>query len=116
MTRTGSELRASSVMAGWANHVEKWKIALPNGRYHVTVCAGDKGAGQGPHHVSIEGFQLIDAVMTQKDFVEQSVLLSVTDGELTMSVGGCGAVRISKDNSSDTQVNYIVIRKVPDKK
>ncbi len=71
----------------------------------------------GPHHVQIEGAQVIDTVKTQVgEFVERKdVPVEVKDGTLRMAVGG----HRRKDSphipwySNETAVNFIRIRKAP---
>jgi len=116
-------LRGSCVAGGWSNHAETWMMPVPNGRYLVTVCVGYTGQGegsvgweQGPHHVWVEGKQVMNAVLTKmnRPFVEQKdVPVEVRDGELTLRIGGYGGTRTSLDGSCDTILNFLVIRKAP---
>ena len=111
--------RATEVAAGWGEWSETWKIELPNGWYLVSVCVGDPTFEQGPHHVAVEGKQLIDQKMTRppsKPFLVVEDLVEVKDGELAMKVGGYPGTAKSVDNSKDTILNYLVIKRVPAKK
>lgn len=105
-------LKASRMAVGWINHSETWVMPVPDGRYLLTVCVGDQGE-QGPHHVAIEGRQLIDRVLTKAGEYHEprDMPVEVKDGELTMVVAGYRAGRLSVDGSSDTILNYIVIKK-----
>ncbi|HEX7898514.1 MAG TPA: FecR family protein [Planctomycetota bacterium] len=110
--------RTSSVVAGWGAHAETWKIELPNGRYGVTVCVGDYTFEQGPHHVAVEGRQIVNRVMTKLPKAAHVVFtedVEVSDGELNMTVGGYTALQKSVDTSRDTLINYLVIKRVPAK-
>lgn len=112
-------LKATDVIAGWGAHAETWRILLPNGMYLVTVCVGDATFEQGPHHVAVEGIQLIDRVKTRQPrfFHEvKDVPVDVKDGELTMVVGGYPGDRKSIDDSKDTILNYVIIKRAPARK
>jgi ferric-dicitrate binding protein FerR (iron transport regulator) len=108
-------MKASYVGGGSANDTATWRLRVPNGAYVVTACVGGVGAGvpdQGHHHVAVEGKQLIDAVLTTNGrFEERSMPVTVTDGELTMVVGGHKRKAVTSDNSDDTVLNYVVIRR-----
>jgi FecR-like protein len=106
-------LKSTAVAAGWAGHAETWRMPVANGRYLITVCCGDATWEQGPHHVWVEGLQLIDCEKNKKGFfVEKSNIIEVRDGELTMRVGGYERSMVSEDGSSDTLLNYLIIRRV----
>ena len=107
-------LKTTDVVAGWAGQSETWKMPVPNGRYLVSVCCGDVSFEQGPHHVAVEGYQLIDQKMNRAgQFVEvNDVLVEVRDGELTMIVGGNPGLRKSSDGSTDTIINYLIIKRI----
>lgn len=106
-------LKATDVVAGWGPHFETWTMPVPNGRYLVTVCCGDAGFEQGPHHVAIEGFQIIDAKLNKAgDFLVEKAIVDVRDGELTMKVGGYAGSRVSGDGSVDTILNYLIIQRL----
>lgn len=102
-------LKTSGLSVGWSDIKETWRMPIPNGRYLITVTCGDSTWPQGPHHVSVKGRQVLDGVITQKGFVEKKdVPVEVTDGELTMVVGGGGK---DFDGTSDTVLVSLVIRK-----
>jgi len=106
-------LKASGIALGWINHTETWSMPLPNGRYLVTACVGSADYEHGPHHVAIEGRQLINKVLTKAGqfFEVKDVPVDVKDGELTMVVGGYGTGAVSSDGSSDTILNYLILKK-----
>jgi hypothetical protein len=106
--------RSASIAAGWGPHAETWKIELPNGRYLVTVSVGDATFEQGPHHVAVEGRQIVNRVMTKvpgKPHAQFTDEVEVSDGELNMKVGGYIAPQKSADTSKDTLINYLVIKR-----
>jgi hypothetical protein len=104
-------LRAGCVVAGSGFHAETWQINLPNGRYLVTVCAGDPEGLQGPHHVAVEGQPVIAAAVPKAgDFaVREDVPVTVRDGRLTVVVGGHRVE--TRDRPGETALNYLVIKK-----
>jgi ferric-dicitrate binding protein FerR (iron transport regulator) len=107
-------LRASGLALGWINHTETWSMPVPNGRYLVTVCVGSADYEHGPHHVAVEGRQVINKVLTKAGqfFEAKDAPIEVKDGELTLVVGGFGTGAVSSDGSSDTILNYLVLKKV----
>jgi hypothetical protein len=110
-------LKSTDVVAGWAGHTETWSMPVPNGQYQISICCGDATWEQGPHHVSIEGFQIINEVKNRKgEFVERTGLFDVKDGELTMIVGGNKTARKSSDGSTDTLINYLILKRVDPRK
>jgi hypothetical protein len=107
--------RSASIAAGWGPHFETWKIELPNGRYLVSVCVGDATFEQGPHHVEVEGVQIVNRVMTKLPKTPHQELTKevlVTDGELNMKVGGYTAPQKSVDTSKDTLINFLAVKRV----
>jgi hypothetical protein len=107
-------LKATDVTTGWAGVTETWYMPIPNGKYLISVCCGDLTYEQGPHHVWVEGVQIIDQ---KKNRVGESVevkdvLVEVKDGKLTMKVGGNPGSRVSADGSTDTCINYLLIKRV----
>ncbi len=102
-------LRDAWLGAGWKDITQTWRMPVPNGKYLVSVCVGDRGWAQGPHHVWIEGLQAVDAVVTRAgDFVERNVRVEVKDLELTVRVGGSGK---DFDGTSDTMICFMIVRK-----
>lgn len=112
------DLKSGTIAAGWGEHAETWKIELPNGRYQVSVCVGDFTFEQGPHHVWVEGKQIVNRAMTKLPRQAHAVFtdeVEVVDGELNMKVGGYTTPQKSVDTSKDTLINYLVIKRVPAK-
>ncbi len=106
-------LTASQLAVGWSNHRETWSMKVPEGRYLATICVGDHGDYiQGPHHVWMEGLQVINAFVTRprKLLERKDVPVVVRDGDITMIVGGGGT---TEDESSDTILCYLVVRRAP---
>ena len=107
-------LKTTDVSAGWAGHTETWYMPIPNGRYLVSVCVGDVTFEQGPHHVAVEGLQIINE---RKNRVGESievkdVTIEVKDGQLTMVAGGNTSSRVASDGSTETCINFLLIKRV----
>lgn len=101
-------MRNTHVSAGWKDNRETWRLVLPNGRYRVTICCGDANTAQGPQHILLEGTRVIDNKETQSgEFIEKTVTVNVSDGDLAMVVGGGG--RELNDGTSDTTLNFIIV-------
>jgi len=101
-------MHATFVYGGSATETVEWRLALPSGRYQVAVSVGTYMFDQGPHHVKIQELQVIDRLMTKKGvFVPRQADVNVTNGELTMVLGGHGTPK----TSDDTVVNYILIKR-----
>lgn len=110
-------LRASGVEAGWFNHTETWTLALPRGRYLVTLSVGDLDTAQGPHHVRVENLQFINALLTGPgEPVEVTAPVELKDGELTVVVGGHGTGKADREKSSGTVLNFIKVRPAREKR
>ena len=107
-------LRDTLIATGWRRHSETWMIDLPNGKYLFTVCCGDARAEQGPHEVVVQGKEIVKEVMTKTNefFEPKDVPVEVTDGRLTMTVGGHDSEKTDGANSSDTTLNYLIIKRV----
>lgn len=82
-----------------------WEIALPVGRYEVTVSVGDEPGNGGIydslHQINIEGTTLINAFQATgaNEYAQASGTFDVTDGRMTVdAVGG-----------TNTKINYITI-------
>lgn len=107
-------LHASHVQAGWLSYTQSWKMRLAPGRYIVTVCAGDSDGPQGPLHVNVQGRQVIDGVFTAGgEFAEiHDIPVEVTeDGFLKLVVGGYRGKEKMPDGSSDTTLNFILVKR-----
>jgi hypothetical protein len=111
----GSALERRQIACGSARHAERWEIAVPNGRYLLTLSCGDQFAQQqGPHRVVAEGLPVIRDVMTkagQHALVER-VPIEVKDGRFTLDAGAVGTPRVDKDASADTILNYLILRRI----
>lgn len=106
-------MKLTDVSGGWAGLTETWILPIPNGKYLVSVCCGDASFEQGPHHVWIEGVQVIDQELNRPGkFIEKDALIEVKDGELTMKIGGNPGPKVSGDKSTDTLINYLTIKRV----
>ncbi|MHC4875231.1 MAG: FAD-dependent oxidoreductase [Planctomycetota bacterium] len=78
-----------------------WELALPDGRYQVTVCVGDSGHEQTGQNVTIEGVAALRVIDTVAgEWHETSVVVEVTDGRLTVEIG-------LPDSSSNTCLNWL---------
>jgi len=105
--------RDTMLAAGWRGHTETWMIDVPNGKYHVTVCVGDPSCDQGPHKVVVQGKTVIKNVMTQiNEFYLGEETVDVQDGRLTMMVGAPDGTATDGAQSSDTILNYLVIKRI----
>ncbi|MGB0911491.1 MAG: InlB B-repeat-containing protein [Nitrospirales bacterium] len=83
-----------------------WAHDLPNGDYLITIASGDPEAKRGPHHISIEGQDVIQNVSTQKN-----EFLTITDFPVTVS-----DEQLSIDLETDgnhVMLNYVVITPMP---
>src|SRR5262249_51413446 len=68
-----------------------WEVTLANGTYEVLVSVGDACCTQGPQRVIVEGTTVIDGTVTAAgEFVEKSAVVQVSDGRLTVQIGGPG--------------------------
>ena len=66
----------------------RWECQVPNGKWIVTICAGDSGHEQTGHQVSFEGKVAMKNVPTAAGhFVETTITIEVSDGRLTMDLG-----------------------------
>ncbi len=110
----GEALLRRQLSAGSANHTDRWEIAVPNGRYLLTLSCGDQFAQQGPHRVIAEGLPLIRDVMTQagKHVLAEAVPVDVKDGLFTLEAGAVGTPRVDRDVSADTILNYVVLQRI----
>ncbi len=111
-------LQATFVSGGSAEASAAWKMAVPNGRYLVTLSVGGPGSfapDQGPHHVAVEGLQAVDALVTRNSrfHVRKDVLVTVSDRDLTVVIGGHRSGVKTADGTDDTVLNYMAVRRVP---
>jgi hypothetical protein len=80
---------------------QSWEIALPNGAYSVTASIGDAG-NPSTHTLNVEGvsFWQNEALGSNK-FRQRTQLVIVSDGRLTLDVGGAA--------EKATRINYLEI-------
>jgi glucose/arabinose dehydrogenase len=100
---TADDLYETHITVG-AN--QSWEIALANGTYAVTIAVGDAGpaAEQSTNTVNVEGVPYWSGEFFDNDvFGQQTRLITVSDGRLTMNV----------DSSTDTSINFIEIVPLP---
>jgi hypothetical protein len=84
----------------------QWECLVENGKWQVTVCAGDSGHDQTGHVVRIEDTSLIDHEPTAAGtFVEATAEVDVTDGRLTVQLG-------PQPSGSNTCINWIRLKKL----
>jgi hypothetical protein len=111
---SGAPLLRRHVAAGSARSADRWEIAVPNGRWRVTVSCGDPVYPQGPHRVVAEGVVLIADLMTAagKNVAVENAPVEVKDGRLTIEVGAVGTTRTDRDGNADTTINYVVLQRI----
>lgn len=102
-------LHDSGLSVGWAGHTDTWRMALPDGRYQLTIAVGGTTREQGPHRVLAQGQTVVADVITAAGEVrELSATVVVTDGWLRLQVGGTTAPPSpTGDNSSDTILCFL---------
>ncbi|MBB5873536.1 putative HAF family extracellular repeat protein [Allocatelliglobosispora scoriae] len=62
-----------------------WEIAVPNGTYLVHVASGDPDYTDSVHRIAVEGVLTVSGTPTSTArWVERSVIVTVTDGRLTI--------------------------------
>jgi len=78
-----------------------WELALPDGRYEVTVCVGDSGHEQAGQNVTVEGHETLRGIDTfTGEWAEKSTTVELTDGRLTVEIGLPGS-------STNTCLNWL---------
>lgn len=83
--------------------VGSWKAAVPNGKYAVTVAAGDAQYTDSRHVVRVEGVTAVDFVPTAANKnTTQTVTVDVTDG----------FVNLDSNGGTNTKIDYVEIRAV----
>jgi len=106
---------SSFVAGGSRNKKETWRMRLSNGKYEVTVCVGGVGSywlEQGPHMVTVEEFPFVKGDMTMNGHLKPKHDIQVKDGELTVTIGGHGTDKKASDNTDDTVLNYLIIKRL----
>ncbi len=84
-----------------------WNFTIPNGIYYVTMVLGSPSRAQGPHWVSVEGFQLVKQVKTASGEYLSIVDYSVEVKDSTLSV------TLGKSGQGETTLNYLLINEKP---
>ena len=66
-----------------------WELALPNGRYAVTICMGDPVYPLGVQDALVEGLAVIDGEALDRTtrWLEREVIVDIIDGRLTLTFG-----------------------------
>lgn len=110
--RPGVEQRLDTLvhMEGWDAAARRivpavWELAVPEGRYAVTVSVGD-ATRNSANTVNVEGVTAIDSFRgtPEEDYQENRVVVPVTDGRLTVdSIGG-----------ENTKINYVEVVRLSD--
>lgn len=110
--RSGVEQRLDTFvhMEGWnpaLNRIEPaaWEMAVPNGRYAVTLSVGDLTRNSA-NTVNVEGATAIKDFRgtPTEDYQENTVQATVRDGRLTVdSIGG-----------ENTKINYVEVVRLPE--
>ncbi len=82
-----------------------WEMAVTNGTYRVWVSVGDASYAQGPQRVIVEGSVVVNNEVTAaRQFLEREAVVTVTDGKLSVRIGGGGGL---------TALNYVVVASEP---
>ena len=80
---------------------QSWEFALANGDYEVTVAVGDPSFDDGVHTINVEGNNLFNAVPDGPGFFIDSIVVTVSDGRLTLDQGAAA--------EKATRINYVHI-------
>ena len=84
---------------------DSWKCLVENGRWKVTVCAGDSGHDQTGHYIRIESTPVIEHEPTPSGtFIESTVEVEITDGILDVELG-------PQQPGNNTCINWILIER-----
>lgn len=67
-----------------------WEYAVPNGKYRVTIGAGDEGYFDSDHQINAEGLPVISDLITSSVAKHKVAIavVTVTDGKLTIDANG----------------------------
>ena len=77
----------------FTDSIRTWELALPNGYYEIWLAVGDAQYPQGPHLVVIDDVTAIPGQTTAGgDFLEIKTGAQVTDGFLTVAIGGASVI------------------------
>jgi hypothetical protein len=78
---------------------------VANGEYDVWVSVGDASYASGPQRLAVEGQVVVnDEATVAGQFLERTARVTVTDGRLTLLVGGAGGY---------TALDYVSFAPVP---
>jgi hypothetical protein len=104
-----SELEKSYIYDDYGRQ-NLFEFALDAGTYEITVAVGRPAQGypNDPHNVSIEGTKVVDDEVTTDTapIITKTVTLDVTDGSLSMLVGG---LSVQTGNYAYTFLGYLKI-------
>ena len=102
-----SDKRLDSFVFVDAGQTGTWRYTIANGKYLLTLAAGDAVWSQGPHLIKVEGVIVISGPTNPNMFITKTdVPVTVSDGELTLTVGGPAPI-------GNTMINYIIIKPNP---
>ena len=71
----------------WIHNGQKWEIAVPNGKYRVTVCVGDVPYPS-KNTINVEGVSFSSGLALSKGTKSITKPVSVDDGKLTIDTAG----------------------------
>jgi PKD repeat protein len=86
----------------YINPYQQWEMAVPSGRYEVTVSVGDPITRIYRQNVQVEGQAIFENTRVARgNWIEETVTVEVTDGKLTLTFrGGRNYIR----------ANYVVVK------
>jgi len=81
-----------------------WAYTLPNATYKISLASGDASYAQGPHRIVVEGIVAVNNLSTSANtyIIITDLPVTVSDGQLTVTLGGAGA--------GNTMLNYLLIK------
>ena len=99
--RTLAQMQASNSTQAPGN----WELALANGKYKVTVSAGDPSYYDSKHQLNVEGVPAISSFVPSRTekYRSGTVTVDVKDGKLTIDAAG----------GENTKINYVLVSPVP---
>jgi PKD repeat protein len=81
---------------------QQWEMAVPNGRYEVTVSIGDPSTRIYWQNVQVEGQTIFkNTCVARGNWTEETATVEVTDGKLTLTFRG---------GRNYTRANYVVVK------
>jgi hypothetical protein len=80
-----------------------WEIAVPTGRYAVSVSVGDQDYNS-VNNINVEGVTAINRFVgsAAEEFQENTVAVDVSDGRLTVDSRG----------GKNTKINYVIVKRL----